>query len=116
MDEKASNGEMKSDFLGFISGMLAEGLMALGVIAHPGKKETSRDLRHAGIVIDTLAMLKEKTSDNLSKEESDGLEEVLHQLRVLYVTESGKQSKEEGGKDQEPGEKKEEAVGKHESK
>lgn len=73
------------EFKLFISGLLAEGLAALGVLKHPAAAHIQKDLRHASLVIDTLDMLKEKTSGNLTEEESKTMEEVLHQLRMGYV-------------------------------
>ncbi len=45
--------------------------------------------------IDMLAMLKEKTSGNLSDEENNLLERTLSDLRMNFVQESGKESKED---------------------
>ena len=76
---------IKMDFTGFMTGLLAEGFVSLGVMKNPVTGEARKDLRHAGLVIDTIDMLREKTKGNLSKEESDTLEESLHQLRVMFV-------------------------------
>ena len=87
------------DFTGFMTGLLAEGFVSLGVMKNPVTGEARKDLRHAGLVIDTIDMLREKTKGNLSKEESDTLEESLHQLRVMFVQavgEAGLEDKEKG--------------------
>lgn len=76
---------IKMDFTGFMTGLLAEGFVSLGVMKNPVTGEARKDLKHAGLVIDTIDMLREKTKGNLSKEESDTLEESLHQLRVMFV-------------------------------
>lgn len=39
--------------------------------------------------IDTLDMLEEKTKGNLTPDEAEMLSEVLHQLRLLFVTTGG---------------------------
>lgn len=77
--------DIKVDFTIFLSGLMAEGLMALGVIKNPLTKEKHKDLRHASMVIDTMGMLREKTKGNLDGEESQSLDQALHQLRLLYV-------------------------------
>jgi hypothetical protein len=80
--------EVKMDFNMFVSGLLAEGLMALGVIKNPVTQETKKDLRHASHVIDALNMLQEKTKGNLTEDEGKGITEAIHHLRMLYVAES----------------------------
>jgi hypothetical protein len=85
-----TNGtETKMDFMLFISGVLMEGMMALGAIENPVTKKTETDLRHASQVIDMLDMIKEKTAGNLTDEESSGLDRVIHQMRMLYVKSAG---------------------------
>lgn len=79
------NENININFIAFISGLTAEGLMALGLMKNPLTQEVHKDLKHASMVIDTLCMLQEKTKGNLNKEESDSLEQVLHQLRMAYV-------------------------------
>ncbi len=83
MEGKTEKFQM--DFKAFVSGLLAEGLVALGVMKHPSLEGVEKNLRHADMVIDTLAMIQEKTSGNLTKEESEDLENILHQLRIGYV-------------------------------
>lgn len=80
-----NNSEGKIDFSVFISGLMAEGLAAMGLLNHPLAKGIKKDMRHANMVIETLAMIKEKTSGNLTPEEDKALEEILHQLRMGYV-------------------------------
>ena len=54
------------------------------------------NLPQAKFLIDTLAMLKEKTKANLTQQESELLENVLYELRMQYI--SIMQGKEQGGK------------------
>ncbi len=84
-DNGPGEADIKIDFTIFLSGLMAEALMALGVIKNPLTKEKQKDLRHAGMVIDTMSMLREKTKGNLTGEESQSLDQALHQLRLLYV-------------------------------
>ena len=83
MEENSS--AIKMDFSVFISGLMAEGLAAMGLLNHPLATGIKKDMRHANMVIETLAMIKEKTSGNLTPEEDKALEEILHQLRMGYV-------------------------------
>ena len=99
--------DIEVDFTIFLSGLMAEGLMALGVIKNPLTKEKQKDLRHASMVIDTMGMLREKTKGNLTGEESQSLDQALHQLRLLYVQQMNS-GKEEGSQ---PGDKTEGGIG-----
>ena len=93
MEDKAKDTKM--NFIMFVSGLLMEGLAALGIMKHPAAQDIKKDLNHASMVIDTLSMLEEKTAGNLTKEEKDGLEMAIHQLRVGYVAETDKEKKDE---------------------
>ena len=98
--------EIKVNFTVFISGLLMEGLAALGLVKHPIADKVQKDLRHAGTIIDVLTMLKEKTTGNLTKEESDNLEEAIHHLRMGYVASMEKGPGGDNGKKSEDKEKK----------
>ena len=56
-----------------------------GEIPDPQTGEKKKDLAMAKQGIDTIAMLKEKTEGNLSKEESMFVENVLTDIRWRYV-------------------------------
>ena len=75
------NKPQGTDFMVFVSGLMAEGLMSLGLMEHPVTKKMEKDLKHASMVIDILVMLGEKTNGNLTKVESDSLAEIISQLR-----------------------------------
>jgi hypothetical protein len=63
--------------------------MALGEQENPvtGKKET--DLRAARFLIDTIAMLDEKTKGNRTADEDEYLGGVLANLRMAFVRKGG---------------------------
>jgi len=75
----------EADFNLFVTSMALQASIALGIVANPstGKKESN--LSQAKFLIDTLAMLQEKTSGNLSEEEGRLLENALYELRLQYV-------------------------------
>src|SRR5688572_12623068 len=63
----------------------AQGAVALGMAPNPmtNKTEVQPELgKHA---IDTLGILQEKTKGNLTGDETQLLEAVLHQLRMAYL-------------------------------
>jgi len=77
----------------FMSGLLMEALIAMGDVEHPVTKKKEMNTQHAKFIIETLAMLKDKTKNNLSKEEEGSLEAVLYDLRMRFVSKAGKQVK-----------------------
>ncbi|MFA6078452.1 MAG: DUF1844 domain-containing protein [Candidatus Omnitrophota bacterium] len=74
----------------FVSSLMMEALVALGDIEHPVTKKKELNPTHAKFVIDTLSMLQEKTSNNLSKDESNMLESMLYDLRMRFVNKAKK--------------------------
>ena len=74
----------------FISGLLMEALIALGDVEHPVTKKKELSAPHAKFIIETLAMLKDKTKNNLTREEDDSLGAVLYDLRMRFVQKAGK--------------------------
>lgn len=65
-------------------------LMGLGKLQNPATQEMEKDLSSAKYAIDTLAMLKNYTSGNLSDEAGGYLEQTLTTLRMNYAEESKK--------------------------
>lgn len=73
------------DFNFFITTLALQASIALGRVANPTTNKTEEDLPQARFLIDTLGMLKEKTKNNLSKEEDGLLENILYELRMQYI-------------------------------
>jgi hypothetical protein len=65
--------------------LFTQALMALGRIPNPITKQAHKNLPTAKHFIDTLAMLEQKTAGNLTTEERHQLEEIQHQLRMMYM-------------------------------
>jgi uncharacterized protein YjaG (DUF416 family) len=80
-----------TDFTFFISSLAMQASIALGLIAHPITNKTEQNLPHAKLIIDTLAMLKEKTQGNLTTDEDSLLDKFLYELKIQY----GKKPKQE---------------------
>jgi len=62
-----------------------EAMAALGQLPNPVSNEFSVNIEHARYAIDMLQMLEEKTKGNLDPREAKTLEDLLHQLRMLFV-------------------------------
>ena len=69
----------------FITGLMMEAVMALGDLENPVTHKKELNLQHAKILIDTLEMLKEKTKNNLSKDEDEAINSILYDLRMRFV-------------------------------
>ena len=69
----------------FISMLASEAMIALGQIPNPATGEFSPRRNQAKYLIDTIAMLHEKTRGNVEPEESRQVEALLHQLRMDFV-------------------------------
>jgi len=68
-----------------VSSLYLQGTMALGLLPNPVTQKAEANLDQARHTIDMLAMLQEKTRGNRTREESDDLENVLHELRMAFV-------------------------------
>ena len=73
------------DFNFFVTTLALQASIALGQIPSPATNKTEEDLSQAKFLIDTLGMLKEKTSGNLTTEETNFLDNILYELRTLYL-------------------------------
>jgi hypothetical protein len=66
--------------------MLAtEAMVALGQIPHPATGQPQPDMGQAQYLIDLVEVIREKTKGNLSANEQQLMETLLHQLRLAYV-------------------------------
>jgi hypothetical protein len=89
-------------FLGLIHSFQGAAMQQMGKVPNPFTNEIERDLAQARLSIDMLEMLEERTSGNLTGEETRFLKHVLTELRLNYVAEieedrkSGKGTEEAG--------------------
>lgn len=73
----------------FLSSLMIEGLIALGEIENPVTKKKEARLGQARYVIDVIAMLEEKTKNNLQPGEKDAISHILYELRMRYIAKKG---------------------------
>jgi len=69
-----------------------QALISLGEIPNPVDNKKEQNLDHARYTIDTLDMIKKKTKNNLSPEESKVLDDILYSLRMKYLELSKKEN------------------------
>ncbi len=74
-----------ADFNELLRLLIGPALMYMGGVPDPqtGKAIVALDI--AKYHIDLLGVLEDKTKNNLSEEESEGVRQVLHELRLRYV-------------------------------
>ena len=75
-----------ADFLFLIGTLFLQGAIALGMLPNPVSNQAHVQRDQAKHVIDLLTMLQQKTEGNRAPDESTELENILHQLRLAYVT------------------------------
>ncbi len=81
---------MNIDFSTFIMSLASAAMMSLGLAPKPdtGKQEVDLGMAHHNIAL--LELLKEKTKNNLSQDESKLLESLLFECRTKFLDESKK--------------------------
>jgi len=73
------------DFSGFLISLGTSALIHLGEEAHPSLGKVEVNLTQAKELIDLLALLEEKTQDNLTENEKELLTRLLFTLRMKFV-------------------------------
>jgi len=76
-------------FSNFVFSLTTQALIQLGEIQDPESKKAMKSLPLAKQTIDLIAILREKTSGNLTKEEETLIDTALYDLRMRYVQASG---------------------------
>jgi len=81
--------------LTLVSGLVAQTMVSLGIFPNPMDGQTRILLHQGKHLIDTVGMLSEKTAGNQTPEESKAFENILHELRMIYVAAQNEQEKRE---------------------
>ncbi|MBN1869900.1 MAG: DUF1844 domain-containing protein [Candidatus Omnitrophica bacterium] len=77
--------EIEVNFLNYITSLGFQAMIFMGEIPNPVTDEREKNMTQAKFLIDTLAMLKEKTAGNLNDQERDLLENSIYELQMRYV-------------------------------
>lgn len=93
--------EKRMEFSTFVLSLATTAQVHLGAVANPSTGKQEKNLEAAKQMIDMIGMLQDKTKGNLTDMESRLLENVLFDLRVVYVECSKKPP--EGGEKKEEG-------------
>lgn len=63
-----------------------QAMVAMGLVPNPISGKLEAEFDQAKHLIDTIEMLRDKTQGNRTAEESAAIEDLLHELRLSYVT------------------------------
>lgn len=83
--ENGSIPLFEANFLTLIFSLYTHAQISLGLVPDPITQQTVKELPQAKYNIDLLGMLQEKTKGNLTPEEEHTLEQMLFELRMMYV-------------------------------
>ena len=75
-----------ASFMNLLVMLGSEAMMAMGKVPSPFSEEPYIDRGHARYAIDLLEILQEKTKGNLTPEEDEAFVDLLHQLRMAFIT------------------------------
>ena len=83
--EPMSRPALPMNFSLFIQTLAHQAMMGLGLVPWPDSNLAKQDMALAKETIDLLQMLRDKTKNNLDKNEQELLEGLLYQLQVAFV-------------------------------
>lgn len=75
----------------FISSLGMQAMIAMGKLENPLTHKSEKNLEQARFLIDTLSIIKDKTIENLDSDEKNLIEDSLLNLKMIYITERGKE-------------------------
>jgi hypothetical protein len=81
--------------LTLVSGIAAQAMVSLGVFPNPITGQTQILIHQGKHLIDTIAMLAEKTSSTQTPEEKNTFEKVLHELRMIFIAAQNEKQRQE---------------------
>lgn len=82
-------------FLSLVSGLAAQAMISMGIFPNPASGKVSILPNQAKHLIETIAMLDEKTKGNQSDEETKTISNVLHELRMIFVAAQKEKARQE---------------------
>ena len=77
------------DLMFIASTMYMQALVALGLVADPITRKPRLRPNQARHAIDSLELLRQKTEGNRTAEETEGIDAMLHEMRMVFVAKSG---------------------------
>lgn len=84
-DSEIPGAEDPASFINFLTTLASQAAAALGAMPHPATGQRTVDLETGKYWIEVLAMLKEKTKNNLHPREQEIFDGLLSDLQMQYV-------------------------------
>ena len=84
-DGEIPGADDPTSFVNFLTTLASQAAAALGAMPHPATGQRTVDLETGKYWVDVLAMLKEKTKNNLHPKEAELFDGLLGDLRMQYV-------------------------------
>ena len=85
-DKMGNTGsELEPNFSIFLTSLGMQAMIFLGEMPNPINNETKVEIARAKYMIDSIAMIKDKTQGNLSAEEQKLIDDILYGLRLKYA-------------------------------
>ena len=84
-EQQAKRPLPPADFTGLVSMLATQAFFAMGILRAENDEERKPDLAAAKYNIDMLEIIQKKTENNLTEQESNLLQETLHQVRMTFV-------------------------------
>ncbi len=75
----------KPTLITFATSLAQQAMVSMGILPNPITKKSVFMMNQASFLIDTIVMIIEKTEGNRTEEETKTLDNVVHELRMLYV-------------------------------
>lgn len=77
--------KLEAQFSTLIMSIASSALVAMGHSPHPHDSQTEIDQNLARFNIDLLVMLRDKTRNNLNKDDANLLEHIIHDLQQKFL-------------------------------
>lgn len=77
--------EPELDFFNYIASLGFQAMIFLGEMPNPLTNQVDKNIKQAKFLIDTLTIIREKTTGNLSKEEAELLNGSIYELQLRYL-------------------------------
>jgi len=92
----------KPTLITFATSLAQQAMVSMGILPNPITKKSVFMMNQASFLIDTIVMIIEKTEGNRTEEETNTLNNMVHELRMLYVAAMNeKKRRDEAGKSNE---------------
>lgn len=90
-EQQPPEQEPELDFFNYIASLGFQAMIFLGEIPNPLTNQVDRNLKQAKFLIDTMVVIRDKTTGNLSKEEAELINGSIYELQLRYVEASKKE-------------------------